>query len=223
VVKATAVHLLVQQRRHRYGRFEPEKVNCSAGLAQEIGSFGVARLTRPLGHNNSEELMDRPAKLVALARELADSIPEFQAVRGPGAGDRSTHSFMRELRAQAESAFGQDFSEKKICGETAFAVDFYFPEEAAIVEVALGLPNPNTEFEKDILKAIIAQDNGYEVGRLLFISRPGGERKCSQPGRAAVIRWACEKHAIRIEIHDLGGEPRRRSRHPRAAAQDSPA
>jgi hypothetical protein len=48
-VSATAVRLLVQQRRHRYGRFEPEKVNGSAGLAQEIGIFWVARLTRPLG------------------------------------------------------------------------------------------------------------------------------------------------------------------------------
>jgi hypothetical protein len=140
--------------------------------------------------------MDRPAKLVTLARDLADSIPEFQAVRGPGTGDRLTLSFMRELRSRAESAFGEDFSEKKICGETAFAVDFYFPEEGAIVEVALGLPNPNTEFEKDILKAIIAQDYGHEVHRLVFISRPGGERKCSQPGRAAVIRWASEKHAV---------------------------
>jgi uncharacterized RDD family membrane protein YckC len=43
------VRRLVQQRHHRYGRFEPEKVNGSAGLAQETGSFGVARLTRLLG------------------------------------------------------------------------------------------------------------------------------------------------------------------------------
>jgi hypothetical protein len=158
------------------------------------------------------ELMDRPAKLVLLARELAASIPDFQAIRGPGGGDRSTLAFMRELRARAESTFGVDLSEREICGETALAVDFYFPEETVIVEVALGLPNPNTEFEKDILKAIIAQDYGYAVSQLIFISRPGGERKCSQPGRAAVIRWAAEKHALGVEVYDLDGEPRRRSR-----------
>jgi hypothetical protein len=166
--------------------------------------------------------MDRPAKLIALARELADSIPGFQAVHGPGVGDQSTLSFMRELRSRAESAFGEDVSEKKICGKTAFAVDFYFPQEAAIVEVAPGLPNPNAEFEKDILKAIIAQDYGYEVRRLLFVSRAGGERKCSQPGRAAVIRWAADKHAVAIEVHDLGGEPRRRTRRSKSGTPNSP-
>lgn len=166
--------------------------------------------------------MDRPATLIALARELAESIPEFQAVRGPGVGDRLTQSFMSELRSRAENAFGEDFSERKICGENAFAVDFYFPEEGAIVEVALGLPNPNTEFEKDILKAVIAQDYGHAVRRLVFISRAGGERKCSQPGRAAIIRWASEKHAVRVEVHDLGGEPRRRNRRSQTGTPGSP-
>jgi hypothetical protein len=154
--------------------------------------------------------IDRPSRLIALARELAESLPEFQAIRGPGAGDSFALVFMRELRLRAERVFGRDLSEKRIIGETAFAVDFYFPEEGAIVEVALGLPNPNSEFEKDILKAIIAQENGYEVRRLAFISRAGGKRKCAQPGRAAVIRWASQTHAVRVEVHDLGGEPRKR-------------
>jgi hypothetical protein len=165
----------------------------------------------------------RPAQLIALARDLADSIPEFQAIHGPRAGDRSALSFMRKLRSRAEIAFGEDFSEKKICGDTAFAVDFYFPEEAAIVEVALGLPNPNTEFDKVILKAFIAQDYGHEVGRLVFISRAGSERKCAQPGRAAVIRSASKKHSIQIEVHDLSGEPRRRNRRSEGIAPDSVA
>jgi hypothetical protein len=139
---------------------------------------------------------DRPARLLALARELATSIVNFQEVRGPGLGDHSTLAFMASLREQALATFGEDFSEKRVCGETSFAVDFYFPEEATIVEVALGLPNPGSEFEKDILKAIIAQVYGYSVRRLLFISRPGAKKKCSQPGRSEVIRWAAEKHQL---------------------------
>lgn len=97
---------------------------------------------------------DRPGKLIELAQALAAKIPAFQAVLGPGAGDEATGEFMRKLRENALAEFGNDYSEKKICGGNSLAVDFYFPEEQTIVEVALGLPNPATEFEKDVLKAI---------------------------------------------------------------------
>lgn len=161
----------------------------------------------------------RPGQLVELARSIAAANPDFQAVRGPGDGDRATQRFMTELRELAHAMFGQDFSEKKICGENAFAVDFYFAEEETIVEVALGLPNPASEFEKDILKAIIAQDQGQRVRRLVFISRAGAMRKCAQPGRYAVQEWARARHGLSVEIQELAGEPRRRHRGRGAAVE----
>jgi hypothetical protein len=135
-------------------------------------------------------------------------------VLGPGAGDRSTHRFMDRLRVGALEAFGEDLSERRICGDNAFAVDFYFAEEATIVEVALGLAYPNTEFEKDVLKALMAQEEGHVVNRLVFISRAGAEKKCSQPGRMAVRNWAKQRHDLDIEVYDLPGEPRQRTRKP---------
>lgn len=137
---------------------------------------------------------------------------DFQKVKGPGAGDRATHQFMRTLRDKAEDTFGADFSEQKLCGPNELAVDFYFPGEATVVEVALGLPNPNTEFEKDILKALMARDQGYEVEKLVFISRAGAEKKCAQPGRSAMRDWAETRHGLGIDVYDLPGEPRRRVR-----------
>lgn len=154
----------------------------------------------------------RATTLIALARSIATETAEFQKVLGPGDGDRSTQRFMARLRERALEAFGADHSEKRICGDNSFAVDFYFPEEGTVVEVALGLPNPNTEFEKDVLKALMAKEGGHEIERLVFISRAGAERKCDQPGRAAVRAWVEEKHGLLIEVHDLPGEPRKRSR-----------
>lgn len=155
---------------------------------------------------------DRPARLLALAQNIASASPAFHEVRGPGPGDHATRAFMAELRERARRAFGEDFSERKLCGGTSFAADFYFPEERTVVEVALGLPNSATEFEKDVLKAIMAQDYGNDVRRLFFISRPGAVKKCSQPGRTAVREWALAKHQLVIEVHDLEGEPRQRRR-----------
>lgn len=155
---------------------------------------------------------DKPAVLLEMARSIASENPAFQAVLGPGAGDRNTHAFMRRLREAALQVFGSDYSEKKICGKTDLAVDFYFPHEKVIVEIALGLPNPATEFEKDVLKAIMAQETGQPVERLMLISRPGVIKKCAQPGRSAVIAWAKAKHSLSIEVYDLHGEPRKRRR-----------
>ena len=152
----------------------------------------------------------KPAKLLSLAREISAENPEFQAVLGPGDGNRATSAYLKRLQQRSLEAFGEDFSERKVCGDTSQAVDFYFPDEATIVEVALGLPNPASEFEKDILKAIMAIECGYEVSHLLFISRPGAEKKCQQPGRAAIKKWALEKHGIVIEVQELAGAPRHR-------------
>lgn len=151
-------------------------------------------------------------KLFELAKRVANSNPEFQFVKGPGAGNRATNGFLREIRKLALDEFGEDFSEQRICGQTSQAVDFYFPAEGTIVEVALGLPNPASEFEKDILKAIMAKENGCRIRQLVFISRPGSAQMCQQPGRVGFISWARARHGISIKIYELDGEPRRRVR-----------
>lgn len=164
---------------------------------------------------------DRPSALFGLASAIATVNPRFQDALGPGTGNRATNVFLRELQHRARAAFGGDYCERKLCGDTSFAVDFYFPEEATIVEVAFGLPNPASEFEKDILKAIMAKEAGHSVRRLFFISRAGARKKCAQPGRSAIQNWALAAHQIAIEIHELPGEPRlrrRRSKRERAAA-----
>jgi hypothetical protein len=155
-------------------------------------------------------------RLHLLARALAAKDAEFQSTLGPGLGDHRTSAFIKSLRALANKEFGHDHAEQKICGDSSFAVDYYFRDEATIVEIALGLPNPNSEFEKDILKALMAVEAGNPVRHLIFISRPGGVKKCSQPGRAGIIRWARAKHRLNIEILDLDGEPRRRARRKKA-------
>ena len=188
----------------------PQFANGSARSSQEAASS--ARMA-------PDHQPHRPGQLLELARDIAARNPNFQAVQGPGQGDRTTATFMADLRKQACQLFGSDFSEKKICGENVFAADFYFPEEKTIVEVALGLPNPNCESEKDILKAIMANELGNAVTCLYFISRPGASKKCSQPGRSAIKTWALVRHGLVIEVHELDGEPRKRQ-HQRQGAHD---
>lgn len=147
--------------------------------------------------------MGHAERLLGLAQELVTNDPDFFTVKGPGKGNRATNVFIKELRKRAQVEFGHDFAEQEICGDNGFRVDYYFPSEATIVEVALGLPKPKTEFERDVFKAIMAKEAGHSVERLVFISKPGAQKKCSQPGRDAIRAWLLRNHGIKIEVHEL--------------------
>jgi hypothetical protein len=142
-------------------------------------------------------------RLLKLANALVAKRPDFFEVKGPGVGDRATIAFMSDLRARALQAFGADYAERTICGANGYCVDYYFPSEATIVEVTLGLPKPKTEFEVDVLKAVMAKEVGNRVRRLFFISKPGAIKKCVQPGRRGIIAWLARHHGIKVEIHEL--------------------
>jgi hypothetical protein len=145
----------------------------------------------------------RVSTLFALAQELALERPGFFEIKGPSVGDKDTAAFMQALRRRADGTFRTDFAERKICGPNGLCVDYYFPEEATIVEIAMGLRNPNSEFERDILKAIMAQDAGHAVKHLVFISKPGAAKKCAQPSSRAIIDWAARAHGIVVDVHEL--------------------
>lgn len=147
--------------------------------------------------------MGKAEILLALANEVAAHYDDLFETKGPGPGNRATNDFVGELQKAASDRFGRDFSEATVCGSNKLAVDYYFPDEATIVEVAFGLRNPKTEFEKDILKALIAKSHDNPVKRLFFIAKPGGHRKCRQPGRSEFVTWLEEKHGITVEVRDL--------------------
>ena len=142
-------------------------------------------------------------RILRIAQDLANENPGLFKKKGPGLGNQYTNFFMLELQKRAKDKFGVDFSEQRICGDTQFAVDFYFPEEATIVEIALSLNNPNREFEKDIIKAILAKQAGKAVNRLVFISKPGATQRNEEPGPKAIASWVEKDYGIKVIIREL--------------------
>ncbi|CAG1001122.1 MAG: hypothetical protein IAE83_21615 [Anaerolinea sp.] len=137
-----------------------------------------------------------------IIQSVADERPDFFKIKGEGAGNLDTNNFIAEVRQRAKRVFGKDFSERRICGETASAVDFYFEDEATIVEIALGLGLPNSEYEKDILKALLAQET-YAVERLVLVGKPGALKQCAQPGRTAIRGWAFRHHKLIVDVYEI--------------------
>jgi hypothetical protein len=142
-------------------------------------------------------------KLLSLANEIAQNHPRFFENNGPGVGDRNTAEFMKKLRETALQELGRDFSEKQICGNNKLAVDFFFPEEATIVEIALTLRNPNSEFYKDILKTILAQKIGTRIKTLVFVSKPGAIKRHGEPASQSIITLIKKEFGVEIAIKEI--------------------
>ncbi len=53
---------------------------------------------------------------------------------------------------------------------------------------------------------VMGKSVGNKVAKLLFISKPGGNKKCNQPGRKAAKKWFQQTQKIEIEVVDLGNK-----------------
>jgi hypothetical protein len=147
---------------------------------------------------------DSAARLFVAAQKIAEQTPDFFKTKGPGAGDHASLVFMAHLRKISKEIFGSKcISEHKVCEGTAFVVDFYFPDDATVVEIALSLDKPISEYERDIFKCLLARDKGCAVKKLLFIAKPGGHRKNNAPGPKAISRFVREKFGLEVEILEL--------------------
>jgi hypothetical protein len=147
--------------------------------------------------------MKKYEKILEIAQLVADKRPYFFEIKGAGLGDKDTDSYMGELRKRIENTVGKGLSERSICGDNNLKVDFYVQDEATIVEVALSLRNSNSEFERDIFKAFLAQSLGNEVERLVFLSKPGALKRHEQPSSKAIVDWVKKEYGISIEIREL--------------------
>jgi uncharacterized protein (DUF111 family) len=137
-----------------------------------------------------------------IIQQLANERPIFFETKGEGAGNHDTNEFIAEVRRRARQLFGCDYSEQKICGDNQLAVDYYFEDEATIVEIALGIDKSNSEFEKDILKALLVQES-HSVIRLVLIGKPGSVNVCKRRGRNAFSQWALKHHNLIVDVYDI--------------------
>ena len=164
-------------------------------------------MTIPESSLNNERL-PKEARLFLLAQTIATNTAGFFQKKGPGIGDKASNQFMTQLRSAAQELFGTDYSETKTCRGTKFAFDFYFPDEETVVEVALSLRNPSSEYERDIFKCLLAIDDGCPIRHLVFITKPGGHYRVIIPaGASSIAGYVERKFGIHIEVRELTSAP----------------
>lgn len=137
-----------------------------------------------------------------VARERGAS---FFAKLGPGKekGNGVTDAFMHTLRQLVRENIGEGFDERRICGNTKFSVDFYIPNEMAVVEIELSARNPHTNFERDVFKCLLATDAGNPVEKLVILGKPGTLKRLSMPDHLAIRAWLKRNHKIEVEVAEI--------------------
>lgn len=79
----------------------------------------------------------------------------------------------------------------------------FCPDEGTAVEFAFGLHNPNSEFEGDILKCILAIEDGCKVRKLILIGKPGAIARLCAPAPKAIVALVGKRFNLAVEVLEL--------------------
>jgi hypothetical protein len=147
--------------------------------------------------------MTKTQRILLLAQEVADSLPDMFLKRGPGKGNNFTNQYMASLNQKVRAVIGNDYVEQCISGTTRQCVDFFVPDEKTIVEVELSLYNTHNNLDRDIFKALLAIDSGYQIDTLLLVGKEPAKQRHTQPASIALIKWVKTHHALNVVIEDI--------------------
>jgi len=152
---------------------------------------------------NTSPDLTKSDHLLLLAQGVVDQTAGFFEKKGPGIGDHATGAYVRALRQLANEVFGADYSERVVCKGAGFRFDFFFPDEGTAVEFAFGLHNPSSEFERDILKCILAIEDGCKVRKLILVGKPGAIVRLSAPAPKAIVALVRKRFDLAVEVLEL--------------------
>lgn len=144
-------------------------------------------------------------RLITEIRFIASHLDDFDETRGAGNGDHFSNAFVQLIKEKATEVFSADFSEQSICGGNNLRVDYYFPDERCIVEIALSIGNPTSEFERDIFKALLAKER-HPVDSLLFVTKKTFIRRMKNPSVQSICQWVKKHHQLSISVVIIDGD-----------------
>ena len=132
--------------------------------------------------------------------------PDFFQIRGPGVGDRYSREFVEAVSQRAQNVFQADYSEHLVHADSGLRFDYFFPDEHTAVEIALSLRNSASEFERDILKCLIAKKAGSHIDRLEFFTKSPAMVQLNSPAKREMKKCVKEHFGLDIDTREIGPE-----------------
>jgi hypothetical protein len=72
-----------------------------------------------------------------------------------------------------------------------------------VIEIALSLHNPASEYEKDIFKCLLAKEDGMVVNSLLFITKPRALMRHDAAGSKRIRELVLKHFGVWVDILEL--------------------
>jgi hypothetical protein len=141
-----------------------------------------------------------------MGQQIANRTPGFQKPMGPGkdAGNGVTNEFLRALDIAVSDNWPVKVRRQEpVAPGVKYTFDYFIPGEDTAVEIALSIRNIVTEFEKDIFKAILANESGKRVRRLVLIGKTGSVKRQNGTGPNAIKAWVKKNCDIQIDVMEL--------------------
>jgi hypothetical protein len=146
--------------------------------------------------------MNKALRIFELAQEGADAYHMFKARRA-GAGTVYVNEVINHLKFLVAQEFGAGVVNQFLSKENRQSVDFWLPDEQAIMEMEFNTFSSPSMLEKKVFKALLAKDAGNDVRHLLLIGDPGSAILSEAPTPVSVINWVERRHQIRVQIWEL--------------------
>ena len=150
--------------------------------------------------------MSKAERIFQLAQEVANLYNLLQA-RRVGSGDRYTREVIDHLKSLVIQELGHEVTNQLISQADHPPVDFWLAEEQTILEVEFSFWSSVPVLEREVFKALLAQEAGHAVRQLVLIGDPGLAQHCEAPLQRSLIAWAELHHHLRIQIWELQEKP----------------
>ena len=150
--------------------------------------------------------MPTPQEILIVASTVANQTPDFWI------NPKVTKSYLNALKKSLNAKWPDMFTSEKPFDRdmTRCAFDFYCKTQKMAIEIALSSHGSNTEYFKDIWKAILARREGslVRVNQLLIIGKhpnghPGFLHRHQEPFPNAILDYAQNNLGLTIHLMEI--------------------
>ena len=146
--------------------------------------------------------MTKAERIFQLAQEGADAYRMFKARRA-GAGTPYVNEVINHLKFRVTQELGAGVVNQFLSKESRQAVDFWLEDEQTIMEMEFNILRSPPVLEKQVFKALLAQDGGKDVRQVILIGDPGAGLLAQAPGPVSVMNWVQRRYDLRVQIWEL--------------------
>jgi hypothetical protein len=120
-----------------------------------------------------------------------------------GGGPHYINEIINHLKLTVAREMGEKTIDQFLNNENRQAVDFWLEDEQTIMEIEFNIFSSPPILERTIFKALLAQDAGKDVRKLIVIADSGSGVLLKAPIPQSIINWVCKKYKISILIWEL--------------------